>query len=159
MFNTDENTQKTDNTMSKTDENELRQHLDSVQDEKNNQNTTKDIPNTTFVKPYEPNSGLLDFLQDKPVTVQRLLITRGLSPDQKKKVEHIFQANESEISVNRAAIRELLIDLCTKYPELTPYFSNKTIFLATWTFGYFERSGMVESTLESETSKVVENGN
>jgi hypothetical protein len=150
MFETQENTQKTQENISKTEENELRQHLDSVQDEKNTQNTTKDIPNTINVKPYEPNAGLLDFLQDKPITIQRLLITKGLSPDQKKKVEHVFQANEHEISVNRAAIREILIDLCTKYPELTPYFSNKTIFLATWSFGYFERSGIVETTLSSE---------
>jgi hypothetical protein len=138
------------NKQQNSDESELKQHLDRIENENSDQTDSKDVPNAEIRKPYEPNSGLLDFLQDKPITVQRLLITRGLSPDQKKKIESVFQANANELSVNRAAIREILIDLCEKYPEVAPYFSNKTIFIATFGFGYYERSSMAESILATE---------
>lgn len=136
--------------MQNSDEVELKQHLEKIENENKDQTNTKDIPNAENRPAYEPNSALLDFLQDKPIQIQKHLITRGLSPDQKKKVESVFRANENELSVNRAAIREAIIDLCQTYPELMPYFSNKTIFLATFTFGYFERSTMVDSILRSE---------
>lgn len=138
--------------MKVTDDFELKQKLENVENE-NTIKSDKNVPDSDTVKLYEPNSALLDFLQDKPIAVQKLLITRGLYPDQKKKVESVFQANEHEISVNRAAIREIIIDLCTKYPEMMPYFSNKTIFIATFGFGYYERSTIVESILASDKPK------
>ncbi len=127
-------------------ENELREHLDRVEGGIDEQ-IKKDNPDIGIIKPFVVPDFVLDFLQDKPIEIQKFIICKNLSPDQKKKVEHVFQPNANELKINREAIRELLGDLCSKYPELQPYFSNKVIFFGTFAFGYYERKTMVEAEL------------
>lgn len=141
-----ENLQQNDNKMSSNLENELKEHLSRVEGGIDEQ-IKKDNPNIDDVKPFIVPDFVLDFLQDKPIEIQKIIICKNLSTDQKKKVEHVFLPNANELKINREAIKELLSDLCSKYPELQPYFSNKVIFLGTFAFGYYERKTMVESEL------------
>lgn len=130
-------------------ESELKEHLNRLEVESNGENT-KNVPINDIVKPFLIPDFVLDFLQDKPIKIQEILITRGLSADKKEAVKHIFKPNENELEINRASLKEIIQELCTKYPEIQPYFSNKTIFFGTFAFGFYERHSMVESILKSE---------
>lgn len=132
---------------SKTIENELREHLNRVDNEYRDEEIKKDIPNAENIKPFVVPGFVLDFLQDKPIKIQEIIINSNLSPDQKEKIKHVFLPNENELSINREAMREILGDLCMTYPEIQPYFSSKTIFFGTFLFGFFERKSMAESIL------------
>lgn len=141
--------ESTVNTDQSNDKINLQEQLNRIENENADQNQSKDSVKPENTTTFRAPDSLLDFLADKPIAIQKHFITKGLTPDQKKKVESVFQANEHELTVNRAAISELISDLCGKYPELTPYFSNKTIFLATFSFGYLERKALVESALSA----------
>jgi hypothetical protein len=145
-INDSEVTQKSEKSI----EFELKEHLDKIDREGINFEEVKsDSTNTETIRPFIVPNFVLDFLQDKPIEIQKILITKNLSPDQKKKVEYIFRPNANELTINREAIRELISDLATKYPEIQPYFSNKMIFLGTFGFGFYERKTMVEAELIS----------
>lgn len=130
-------------------ENELKTKLNHIENQDKTDERSSFVGETPNI--FRCPDFVLDFLQDKPVSVQKLIITQGLNADQKKKVEHIFLPNEHESRINREAIKLFIEELCTKNPDLIPFFSTKTVFLGTFGFGFLERKSMVDTIISSES--------
>lgn len=141
----EENTLKT---KPMTDENEFKDHLGRIENDDKGQKPTENVVNTPITPTFNCPDFVLDFLQDKPIAAQKVILTAKLTQAEKKAVDHIFQASEHELFINRAALKKLIEKLAVKYPEMQPWLTNESIFLGTFAFGFWDRSQLVKSELE-----------
>lgn len=139
-----ENIPKADQNSAKSDEIELKNHLLNAELSDNDAKTTQNISIDPIIPSFKCPDFVLDFLQDKPVKIQELILTKNLNNDQKKKVRDVFKASDNELKINREACRIMIEKLVAKNPDLAPYFSNEIIFLGTFGFGFMERKQLVE---------------
>ena len=140
-----------DKTTQNPDETELFNNLKRL-DQENPTETTAIPTNSDVVPVFRCPDFVINFLADKPVKIQEMVICSRLSASQREKVKDIFKPNEDEISINKDAIRELIGSLCKKYPDLVPYFSTEAVFFATFSFGFYERNQMVKDIIASEVT-------
>lgn len=138
------------------DEDELKTSLNRIENSTMEQKPTENTVNADVLKPFSCPDFVLDFLQDKPIALQKIVITSKLSQAQKKEVEYIFSPNEHELEINRAALKVLIEKLAVKYPELQPWLTNEAIFMGTFAFGFYDRSEQVKAHLESTRGKMSE---
>lgn len=134
-----------------TDESELLDNLNRL-DQENPSETAKIPPNCDVITRFRCPDFVINFLADKPIKIQEMVICSRLSPAQKEKVRDIFKPHEDEISIYKDGIRELIGHLCSKYPEMIPYFSTEAVFFATFTFGFYERNQLVKDIIKSEVA-------
>lgn len=139
-----------------TDENELKESLSRIENANPEQKLTENVVNAAIPSIFVCPDFVLNFLQDKPVAIQKIILTSKLTQSQKKAVESVFKASENELAINRAALKAIIEKLATKYPEIQPWLTNETIFLGTFVFGFHDRSEQVKAILEIEKGKVTE---
>lgn len=140
-------------TTTNTDDNEFKDHLKRIPNEELPPTPVENMVNTPLLKPFACPDFVLNFLQDKPIKVQQILLTSKLTTSEKKEVADIFTPNEHELKINREAMKFLIEKLATKYPEMQPFLGNETIFFGTFAFGIYDRAEAVKTTLEISRSK------
>lgn len=140
--------------MQNSDEIELKQNLSRLESGNNEQKPTENVVNADIPKPFVCPDFVLNFLQDKPIKLQKIILTAKLTQGQKKEVEHIFLPNENELAINREALKALISKLAEKYPEVRPYLTNEAVFFGTFTFGLYDRSEQIKAILESKGDNV-----
>lgn len=136
------------------DENELKDKLFRIDSANTETKPTENMVNAEIVKPFVAPDFVINFLQDKPIKFQKMVLTSKLSQAEKKEVEFIFSPNEHELEINREALKALIGKLAVKYPELQPFLTNEMVFMGTFAFGFYDRSEQVKSHLESIKGKV-----
>jgi hypothetical protein len=135
------------------DESELKASLNRIENQSNEQTPTEVKANINDTPSFNCPDFVLDFLQDKPIAIQKIILTSKLTQSEKKEVESIFLPNEHELKINRAAIKSLVEKLATKYPEMQAFLTNETIFYGTFAFGFYDRSVAVKEVLEIRNQK------
>lgn len=138
------------------DENELKASLQRINETSSEQKPSENVVNPVLSPSFICPDFVLNFLQDKPIAIQKIILTSKLSQTQKKAVESVFKAGENELAINRAALKAIIEKLAMKYPEIQPWLTNETIFLGTFVFGFHDRSEQVKAILEIEKGKVPE---
>lgn len=147
--------ESTTKTLPNTDENELKNQLLETEKSSDNAKPNQNVVNAININSFSCPEFVLNFLQDKPIKIQKMVLTAKLTQDQKKSVESIFQAGPHEIEINRAALKAIIEKLAIKYPEVQPWLTNEAVFLGTFAFGFYDRAEQVKTVLEAERLKNV----
>lgn len=116
---------------------------------KNAEKTENTSIGTSFICPVF----ILDFLQDKPVWLQKRILCKNLSPDEIKAVEHIFKPGPDEIIIARQVIKKYVEKLVSNYPGVEKYLTDESVFLGSWSISFYERKKLIEGYLDKEMSK------
>lgn len=141
------------------DESELKASLQRISETHSEQKSAENVVNTAISPSFICPDFVLNFLQDKPIAIQKIILTSKLNQSQKKAVESVFKAGENELAINRAALKAIIEKIATKYPEIQPWLTNEAIFLGTFAFGFHDRSEQVKAILEIEKGKAPEVAN
>lgn len=72
---------------------------------------------------------ILDWLQDLSPKVQKAILCKDLTPEQKKMAEPLFIPTEDERTINRKMMSWLVGKLVEKFPEAERYFSDELWFM------------------------------
>lgn len=137
-----------------TDETDLLASLSRIESTISEQKPAESVVNAVISSPFVCPDFVLNFLQDKPVALQRIILTSKLTQSQKKAVEPVFKVGENETAITRAALKAIIEKLGAKYPEIQPWLTNEVIFLGTFVAGFYDRSEQVKAILEIERLKV-----
>lgn len=118
--------------------------------EKTTEKNENNNENNANFKPFIVPDFVLNYLQDKPIWLQKQIICKNLSPDQIIEVEAIFKPSPDEIVIARQLIKKYIEKLVQQMPEIEKYISDEAVFLTSWSISFVERKRLVKGYVESK---------
>lgn len=118
-----------------------------------NEKTSDNFENNSNFKPFVIPDFVLNFLQDKPIWLQKQILCKNLSPDQIKEVESIFKPSQDELVISRQLVKKYLEKLVQAFPEVEKYISDEAVFLGSWTISFIERKRLINGYVDSLKTK------